>query len=186
VARNLNKHSRSGQAMAEFLVGLVGIMLLIVGLQQISFVSDKNFKLHHKVRGDLAIQMTESGSDFIEGFVYATKPDLGADGQGYTGDDQIVAGNDDVYVGSFGVLYAIDYGWMSGYMADYLPASLENDPYGRLEDNGDGEESENFEMFYAEERTPVEVVPFFRKVLGRDSINLRQQFWMPALDGLME
>ena len=29
--------SRSGQAMAEFLVGLVGIMFLVVGLQQIAF-----------------------------------------------------------------------------------------------------------------------------------------------------
>ena len=83
-------------------------------------------------------------------------------------------------------MYAVDHGWMSGYLSDYLPPSRDNDPYSRLEDTGGAELSKNFEMFYAEDRVPVEVVPFFRRVLGRDSINLRQQAWMPALDGLME
>lgn len=178
-------HSRSGQAMAEFLVGLVGIMFLIVGLQQIAILSEKSFEIHHKVRGDLAVQLTDS-DDFIEGFVYAMKTDAGADRKAYTGDDQIVVGTDDVYEGPFSVMYAVDYGGLNWYLSGYPHPSHDNDPYARLKDNGDGEESEDFAMFYAEERVPVEVVPFFRRVLGRDSINLRQQVWMPALDGLME
>ena len=179
-------HSRSGQAMAEFLVGLVGIMLLVVGLQQIAILSEKNFEMHHKVRGDLAVQMTESSSPFIPGFSFATKTDLGADGKAYTGDDQVVVGTDDVYTGPNGLMSAVDYGWMRGTLWDYAPPSRDNDPYNRLAESGFSDLSKKFEMFYAEDRVPVEVVPFLRRLLGRDSINLRQQAWMPALDGLME
>lgn len=181
---SVRRRSCAGQAMAEFLAGLVAIMFLIVGLQQVALLSEKNFNLHHKVRGSLAEQLTTPGSDYIEGFVFAEKTSVGADGLAYTGDDRVVVGSDDVYTGSFGVMYAIDYGEASGYLADYSVSGRDNDPYARLEDSGGSVSSKNFSMFYAEGRVSVEVVPYFRNVLGRDSINLKQQAWMPAWDRL--
>lgn len=41
-------------------------------------------------------------------------------------------------------------------------------------------------MFYSEDQQMVEVVPFLRRVMGRDTVNLKQYGWMPALDGLMD
>ncbi len=175
-------HARSGQAMAEFLVGLVSIMLLVVGLQQIALVSVASFRAYSNVRGSLAEQMADTHSDYTEGFVFATMTDPGADGKNYTGDDIVMVGTDDFFEKGKGFLHAVDY----AMLRDYLWSYDREDPYYNLSDSDFSEMSKSFEMLYASDIQPVDVVPFLRRVLGRNMINIEQECWMPALDGLMK
>jgi hypothetical protein len=168
--------------MAEFLVGLVSIMLLIVGLQQIAFLSEKSFEAHTNVRSSLAEQLADPMSDYIEGFVFATKTDPGPDEKNYTADDQIVVGDDAFYEEGRGFLHAVDYAVLNGFLYDYE----REDPYYNLSDSSFTDISKNFQMFYAADQQPVDVVPFLRKILGKDIINVQRELWMPAWDGLME
>lgn len=176
-----NDRSRSGQAMAEFLVGLVSVMLLVVGLQQISLLSDRSFAAHFNVRKSLAEQMVAPAVAYPDGFVFATKTDPGPDGKNYTADDVVVVGNDDFFEKGQGFLHAVDYAVLNGYLWDYEC----DDPYYRLSDSAFSELSESFDMLYATDRQSVDVVPFLRRVLGRDTIDIQQEAWMPVLDGLM-
>lgn len=170
--------SRAGQAMAEFLVGLAGIMLLVVGLQQISILSIRSFEAHSKVRKLLAEQMMDPMADYTDGFVFATKTDPGADGKNYTGDDRVVAGNSDFFEKGQGFLDKVNYDSMAGYLPD--------NPYDALTESGLTDLSQSFGMLYAEDRKSVEVVPFLRRALGRDSVNIERHVWMPELGGLRQ
>ncbi len=170
--------SRSGQAMAEFLVGLAGVMLLVVGLQQISILSARSFEAHSNVRKSLAEQMMDPMSDYTEGFVFATKTDPGRDGKNYTGDDRLVAGNSDFFEKGQGFLDKVNHDSLVGYLPD--------NPYDALTESGLTDLSKSFEMLYAEDRKSVEVVPFLRRVLERGSVNLERHVWMPELGGLLE
>ena len=59
VDRKRRYGSREGQAMAEFLVGLVCIMLLVVGMQQISLLSQRGFQSMTRARHEMALQYVE-------------------------------------------------------------------------------------------------------------------------------
>lgn len=174
--------SRAGQAMAEFLVGLVGIMVLVVGLQQVAKLSEGSFKMHFNIRKSLAEQMVDPMADYVEGFVFATKTAPGLDGKNYTADDAVVIGNDGFFKGRRGFRYAVDYSALDGYLNAYD----RDNPYSRLSDSSFSDLSENFEMLYAMDMQSVEVAPFLRRMLGRDTLNLRREAWMPKLDGLLK
>ena len=177
-----NKKSRSGQAMSELLVGLVGILLLVVGLQQISLVSRASFETHVKVRANLAEQLADPSSDYTGEYIFARTVDRGEDQKTYTGDDRVVEGDDGFYTDGKGFFHMVDYGPVEGYLWDY---EREN-PYFRLSDSSVTELSESFTMHYAVGFEEVPAVPFLRKVLGRDSIQLKREAWMPSWRGLME
>jgi hypothetical protein len=182
VEPKFNRTSRSGQAMSELLVGLVGILLLVVGLQQISLVSRASFETHVRVRANLAEQLADPGSDYTGEYIFVKTVDRGADQKIYTGDDRIIEGDDGFYTDGKGFLHMVDYGPLEGYLWDYDRES----PYYRLSDSSFSELSESFTMHYAVGFQEVETVPFLRKVLGRDSIQLKREAWMPSWGGLME
>ena len=175
-------HRKSGQAMAELLVGLVGIMLLIVGLQQISIVSRRSFETYVDVRTQLANQLADPSSDFSGEFIFVDTVEKGKDTKGYTGDDRIIQGDDSFYTEGQGFLDQVDYSVLEGYLWDY---EREN-PYYRLSDSSFSILSESFSMHYGVSFSEVEMVPFLRKVLGRDTLHLKSEAWMPAWDGIME
>ncbi len=167
--------------MAEFLVGLVGIMLLVVGLQQIAIVSNQSFKAHFNVRRLLAEQMVDPMADYTGEYGFFPTTDPGLDDKKYTADDFMVEGNDDFFKKRKGFRYAVDYYSLEVRLDEYGRA----DPYYHLSERGLANLSKSFEMFYAEDRQPVEVVPFLRRVLGRDIIEIEQSGWMPAWDKVM-
>ncbi|MEA2068646.1 MAG: hypothetical protein U9P12_05545 [Verrucomicrobiota bacterium] len=177
--------SRSGQAMAEFLVGLVGIMLLVVGLQQASLVSRKSFKAYSAVREDVAMQLTESMERYSGEFLFADTVDAGNDRKNYTGDDRIVVGDNSFYTEGNGFLERVGYPG-ADEIGDRLNEYDRIDPYSDLADTSDSDLSQKFRMHYAVDIQPVEILPFLRKVLGKDTVNLRREIFMPSWDGLME
>lgn len=175
-------HSRSGQAMAEFLVGLVGILVLVVGLQQISIVSKKSFAAHTAARTQVAEQLADpTWDDYTGDFVFVDAVDPGIDQKVYTGDDNVVEGDDSFYTEGKGFLHAVDYALMNGYLVDHD----RDDPYYRLNDSSFSILSESFAMHYGADVQPVELLPVLRKVVGKDSINLKRDMFMPSWKGLM-
>ena len=174
--------SKSGQAMVEFLVGLVGILLLVVGLQQISIVSQKSFAAHTAARAQVAEQLADpTWGDYTGDFVFVDAVDQGADQKNYTGDDTIVAGDDSFYTEGKGFLPAVDYAPLNGYLVGHD----RDDPYYRLSDSSFSILSESFAMHYGVDIQPVELLPMLRKALGRDSVNLKRDMFMPSWKGLM-
>ena len=182
---SFDTRSRSGQAMAEFLVGLVGIMLLVVGLQQIPLVSRKSFKAYSAAREDVAMQLTESMERYSGEFLFADTVDAGADRKNYTGDDRVVVGDNSFYTEGNGFLERVGYPG-AGEIGDQLNDYERIDPYSDLADTSDSDLSQKFRMHYAVNVQPVEILPFLRKVLGKDTVNLQREVFMPSWDGLME
>lgn len=168
--------------MAELLVGLVGIMLLVVGLQQVALVSRGSFDAHINVRRLLAEQITDSRSNGTGEYDFFPTTDPGLDDKKYTGDDLRVAGDDRFFTQREGYRYAINYGSLGEYLDEYGRV----DPYYHLSERTLADLSKSFEMFHAADQQPVVVVPLLRRVLGRDSLGLEQSGWMPAWDRVMQ
>ncbi|MEE9367904.1 MAG: hypothetical protein V3V05_03465 [Pontiella sp.] len=179
-------NSCSGQAMAELLVGLVGIMLLVVGLQQISIVSQSSFKAYFTAREDVARQITdEFGADYSGDFLFADTVDAGDDQKNYTGDDRVVIGDNSFFTEGNGFLDRVFYRG-ADEIGDRLNEYERVDPYSELADTSASDLSDKFRMYYGERTESVEVVPFLSKVLGKDSINLKREIFMPSWDGLLD
>ncbi len=60
-ANTIRRKSKSGQAMVEFLVGLVGVLLLVVGMYQIVVIVDRDFDSLIGSREEVAEQLTGTG-----------------------------------------------------------------------------------------------------------------------------
>lgn len=167
--------------MAELLLGLVAIMLLMVGLQQVSIVSNRSFEAYANSREQLARMQVEPNSDYVEGFEFVERVDPGRDEKNYTGDDELVVGDDSFYTEGRGFLHMVDYGLLEPYLWDYE----REDHYYKLSDSSFSVVSESFSMFYGVDYQSVEIVPFLDKVVGRDSIEIKREIWMPSWNGMM-
>lgn len=174
--------------MSELLVGLVAIMLLLVGLLQVSFVSRTSFDAYTNVREGLARQVADPMADYSGEFLFAESVDRGRDEKNYTGDDSVVVGDDSFFTEGNGLLESMHHTdmWQFLDMASEAEPEYEHDPYHLISDAFFYDLSVSFSMFYAADRQSVKVVPFLNKVIGRDEINLKQEAWMPSWRGLRE
>jgi hypothetical protein len=169
--------------MSEFLVGLVGIMLLVVGLQQISILSSKTFEAHTNSRRMLAEEIAaESFEKYSGDFIFVETVDSGADKKIYTADDNVIIGDDSFYTEGKGFFHMVDYAILKDYLWEYERL----DPYYRLSDSSFSILAESFSMHYGVDTQEADILPFLRKVLGRDTVNLKHEIFMPAWKGLMD
>jgi hypothetical protein len=164
--------------MAEFLAGLVAVMLLVAGLQQVAFLSDRGYAAMNNARRKMAQQLMDP--IFVEKYDFAfgdpTRP--GVDGKNYTADDRRSFGNDSFYQQSDGYLekvYDADLnGWLDTYDREIPQYDLkESEVYSR---------STALEMFHASDQQSVDVVSFLNRVLGRETILIGRDLVMPRLD----
>ncbi len=166
--------------MAEFLVGLVCIMLLVAGLQQIALLSDRGFKAMNNARHKMAEQQVYPVLRWSE-FNFSAPVTPGPDGRAYTADDDRPVGDDTFYQ---------DY---EGYLGMVYDDLIDNylDSAGRIDSHIDLQYSEGvfsstaaLDMNRAADQQAVEVVPFMDKVLGRDRILVGHDVWMPRWGGI--
>ncbi|MBN2162917.1 MAG: hypothetical protein JXR25_08760 [Pontiellaceae bacterium] len=172
---------RSGQAMAEFLVGLVCIMLLLAGLQQVSILSGKGFESMNQARYSLASQYIDPTPESL-GFNFSGAGEAGTDGLNLTADDQHDIGVDVVYQDS-------EYGYLNSVNDDLIGGFLDSagiiNPNTDLKYNdGVYSESPALQMLYAEDEREVRISPFLKKLLQLDAIHLKREVWMPRWDQL--
>ena len=185
----LKKKSREGQAMTEFLVGLVGIMFLVVGLLQYREMSIQSFEGHINTREDLAKQMIDNSGAHGD-FIFSQGASVGADEKMFTGDDGIEGASQGFFNGTEpkGFLMAVGYDdsnteWGSG-LQSYLSDYDREDPYSRL-GNSSGL-AESYDMMLSTDTVQVDVMPFLRRVLGRSTVTIERKAWMPRIEGLMD
>lgn len=183
-----NNH-KSGQAMAEFLVGLVGIMFIILGLLQVKSLSTSSMDLFIELRGKLADAMVDPASTPSGYFVYASGNDMGPDKRAYTPDDQLMGSSADSFFPDF--LAAVDYdGGTSGgtglkrFLEEFGTRTPESDKYLKVEDTNDLAAS--FDMLLVSEDESVPILPYLSRLVGKSEIIFREKIWMPKSAGLRE
>lgn len=175
---------RAGQAMAEFLVGLVAIMLLVAGLQQIAFLSQRGYAAMNNARLKMAGHLMDPSfaGDALSNFAFGDPTRPGSDRKNYTADDRRAYGNDTFYQVNDGYLEKVRDADIEGYFAAYDFYNPNND----LKQSDVYSRSTALEMFHTSDQQSVDVVPFLNRVLGRETILIGSDIVMPRLDRVME
>jgi hypothetical protein len=166
--------------MAEFLVGLVAIMLLVAGLQQIAFLSDRGYDAMNNARLNMARQLMDPSfaGDALSNFEFGDPTRPGRDRKNYTADDRRAFGNDTFYQVNDGYREKVLDGDIEGYFASYDFYNPNND----LKQSDVYSRSTALEMFHASDQQIVDVVPFLNRALGRERILIARDLVMPRLD----
>ena len=168
--------------MAEFLVGLVAIMLLVAGLQQIAFLSDRGYDAMNNARRTMARHLMDPSfaGDALSTFDFGDPTRPGRDRKNYTADDRKAVGNDTFYQGPDGYLEKVWDADIEGYFASYDFYNPHND----LKVSDVYSRSTALEMFHTSTQHSVDVVPFLDRVLGKKTITVGrgQDIVMPRLD----
>jgi hypothetical protein len=154
---------RSGQAMVEFLLGLVGVMVLILGFNLIARVVNADFDVVIATRADVAQSIYDNassgslpGSSFSGGSFFST-----------------LAGN---------IAYEGGGGSYSDYLESYDPSDRP-DGYSFL---ATGEDPIDQNVAGSIGIATVSNIPdFLRKLLGKSSISFESSVAMPYWDDLM-
>ena len=169
--------------MAEFLVGLVCIMLVVVGLQQIDLLSRRGFEAMSNARHQLASDLMDP--TFVKPYNYAfcAPPDSGVDTENYTADDRTRPGFDAFYQDMpDGYLEKVRDADIGDYLTDYDRDIPDYDlKYSTVRDT-----SERLQMFHGYDQQAVDVVPFLDRILGKDTLYIGREVWMTRLDRVMQ
>jgi len=154
----MTKRSKSGQAMVEFMIGLVGILVLVLGLNQIATIVSNDFESILNARMDVAEDLLASS--------YSTP-----DGS-YDPEASYTELNQNINVGADGA-YAT-------FQENY-PQQDRNDGFEYLRGGQDPLDT----MVGSEKGHSVEIESrLMQKVLGRSAISLSHEVWMPPWDDL--
>ena len=170
----------AGQAMVEFLIGLVGVAVLISMLLQISMISYDRTGMVIEARNDVAQRLAggalpSSDSDYLSGW------DAGTDSQNYTEDDSSELGNAVGFMD--GMTTAMDTPMLQARLESPFPAN----PYLRFNDSTSGNVSEVFGMFRVDGRTdPIEMLPAVRRLVANiETLVIEHEIYMPRTGNLM-
>jgi hypothetical protein len=149
---------KSGQAMIEFLVGLVGVVILLLGLELIANIVYQDVDTIFQARIDVAEDMV-AGSTQNTGASSAYDPSASYDEL-------------DININSSGE-YEM-------YQSDY-PQTERGDGFQFLRENGDPLET----MVGAEKGDSIGIPSqLMRQILGRSDVQIENSVWMPQWDGL--
>ncbi len=179
--RETIRRGREGQAMAEFLVGLVCIMFLVSGMMLVSTLSRRGFDAERGVRRTIAMQYAYPTFNEWPDFQFSEPTDPGDDGKPYTGDDEAVYGTD------------------SFYQRFYLPRVYNDligdyyEDHNRLNPNDDLEYSDgifvhgdSLDMIHAVQGSTVYLPPFLARMLDQESMFVGREIWMPRWNGILQ
>lgn len=153
-----NQTGKNGQAMLEFLIGLVGIMVLILALNQVAALVSHDFESILNARMDVAEDLLSSS--------YSPPPGAYDPRASYAELNQNINVNSD--------------GNYVRFLSEY-PQGAREDGFGYLHSGTDPLDK----MVGAEQESSVQVESsLMQKVFGRGSINLMHEVWMPPWDDL--
>ena len=152
---------KDGQAMIEFMMGLVGIVILLLGLELVAHVAVMDFEDVFNARTDVA-------EDLVNG-AYSSP---GSSASGFNPSDSI--GVLDVNInGNSGGAY-------EDYQAAY-PQSARPDGFAFLAQGGNPLD----QMAGSDKGGRIAITsPLMQQILGRSSIRVENAVWMPPLGDL--
>jgi len=171
---------QTGQAMIEFLFGLVGIVVLIAMLIQIRMISTEETGMVVAMRNDVAeIYRQRSGpapdAEFLSGW------DTGSDGMRYTLDDAPESGDAGTLMND------LEQGMKLGDLQSMLDPHYALNEYVQINNSPAGGLSESMTIFHVSGRTDsIEILPVVRKlVLDIDTLEIAHDIYMPSIQNLM-
>ncbi len=166
---------RSGQAMAEMVVGLLSIMLLVAGLVQIGMLSRHHTATLLDARAEAdAMAMRDNYMEHVPGPSYIQDWQEGVEGVRYTQKDEMQLGNPSEI--------------KAGVLRHARPEQLARHVYPQRVQSL--QESvllvEAFEFVRGHSRAePVPLLPVIRRLVAQDeSIRMEHEVWMPWARGL--
>lgn len=168
--------TRSGQAIVEFVVGIVGILILVAAMLQLGTLVREDSRTLLKARaeagaaalGDDYIAPVSPGPRYLAG--WSTGPDNAA----YTRDDQSVAGNAALF--SQGLLAHAN----PATLAQYLP----DNPLTPMADPGALMSGLSF-VRGSSDSGPIPLYPITRKLIfGRSTITMESEVYLIWTRGL--
>jgi hypothetical protein len=154
----MQTRAKSGQAMVEFLIGLVGIIVLVLGLNQIAMIVSSDFESMLNARMDVAEDLINQSTTTAD--------------NSYDPSVSYAELNLSVNVNADG-----------GYVRfqETYPQDQRNDGFEFLRNGNDPLNT----MMGSEKGHAIAIESrLMRKVLGRSSIMLHHQIWMPPWDDL--
>ncbi len=167
--------------MAELLVGLVCIMLLVAGLQQVSILSQKGFLAMNNARHAMALQYAEDPPTQWPRFNFSNPTQPGSDGEHLTADDRKSGGDDTFYQDNNGYLDMVFDDNLEGHLLEAGRIS----PHVDLKYSGGVFSTTTaLDMMHTAGHESADTVLFMDKVLGRDHILLNHDLWMPRWDAI--
>ncbi len=171
--------SREGQAMVEFVICLVGILIVAAGLLLVADLT----------RSDTDTLVTATGSaisdamslSIASSFSPVEDWDEGSDGMRHTKDDRALRGNFDRIRNRVTSYTAPDGDWSGTRRAD--GSSIEYDDIVQFNDGVLVASVLHF--MRAKDEMTVETLPVMQSLMGLPvEITVRNEVWMPALGGL--
>lgn len=166
--------------MIEFLIGLVGVAVLISMLVQISVISYEHTAMVIEARNEMASTLASGAfpsydADYLSGW------DAGADNKNYTQDDSPELGN----AGGFtdGMATAMDLSSLQARLESPFPG----DQYLTFNDSTAGGVSEAFGIFRVNKRTDaIEILPAVRRLVADiEMLVIEHEIYMPSTGNLM-
>jgi hypothetical protein len=167
---------KNGQAMVEFLVGLVAVMALLIGARQVASLA-RNHTEARRQAGELAI-LTELGgdSDMLYNAAYLDTWDTGPDGRPHTRDDVPVFAVASAFQDTVVERSASAEDWE-------LLESIPENRVQRLRQNADPVQF--FGLVRGYDSRTVSLVPAARSLIyNAESIEIEAEAWIPLLRGI--
>ena len=172
----MDTRRKSGQAMLEFICGLVGVVVLIAMLLQINLISREHTLSRIEARSAMADSLT--GLTPYGSASYLSGWETGSDDMDYSEDDTAKAGSSWSFVDAL----------FTGVRVETLEIHL---PTNRISDVTMATEASLVGTFdvtrIEEEAEPVEILPAVRKlVYDTDYLNLKHVIYMPWINNVMD
>ena len=168
--------------MIEFLIGLVGVAVLISMLLQISMISYDRTGMVIEVRNEMAQQLASgalpsSDSDYLSGW------NAGADTENYTQDDSRELGNAFGFMDGMATAMDISVLAQKSELESHFPAN----PYLKFNDSTSGNVAEVFGIFRVDGRTePINILPAVRTLVADiEQLVIGHDIYMPQTGNLM-
>jgi hypothetical protein len=158
---SMDRDSKSGQAIIEFMIGLVGIMILVLGLSQIAQIVNEDIENMFAARESVAEDLLNRNQGNYNG-------DLPVDTANIYNAMQTSIDPDGTY---------------SGFRSLYPADAEREDRMAEIWNGGDP-----LKDMVGSEPTPRTIPissPFFQKAMGRSSIQVNNVVYMPPWDDLM-
>ena len=163
---------RSGQAIVEFVVALVCILVLLAGIIQICVIGLRHSRLMSEARRE-AGQKAMSDSSSFAGPRYIFACTAGKDGIAYSADDDKTDGDPaDLTVGVASHANPVD---LDGVRPGNPVSALAESEFPQY----------MFGLVEGEKHDSVDLIPIVRELIyGRDSVDLKASVWMTWTKGL--
>ena len=179
----MNRHHKTkkrcaGQAMIEFCIGLLALLLLVTGIIHVGNMARHSLALHGEIRAEAG--MSAMGNDFGVAPEAISDWDSGPDNLSFTADDKArVNATASMSIMATVVEHSAQSGDDWQVLADKTQLRTSMAQLQR---------QMTLSMFlgsvHKSEKVTMKVDPFIRDILNIEQVTIKEEIWMPLMGGL--